>query len=95
MNEELDGYVTTAQPLVMSCWNGQKPIDKNILYKTIPKGTVLKIISISDLNDCGLVDNNDPCYSTRVSLNSNAITDIRRVSIPTEMPKLRLIEPNT
>lgn len=73
-------YATTTRKLVLHKWNGKHPVEDNTESITLPKGSTLKIVSISRLGFFGLTDdlNARRDYLDCLDFNDASIENIRR-----------------
>jgi hypothetical protein len=78
--EMTHAYVTTQEPVELSEWNGNHPVEKNLRRHTVKPKTTLKIVMVSRFGDCGLTDDltTDYGYDVRMNFDDERIYNIRR-----------------
>lgn len=77
-------YVTTTTEVPLGSTDDKGPWGPNPA-RIVPAGTTLRIVMVSRMGDCGLIDNLDAEYGYEVRLDweSAAMTDIRLTKEPT------------
>jgi hypothetical protein len=77
-------FVTTAAPIPMGSKDDKGPWGPNP-DRIIPAGTTLKIVMVSRMGDCGLIDDLEAThgYAVRFNWESAALTDFRLTKEPT------------